>query len=70
MDLKKLRFVGKSYFFLEEEKIMEGALFDLNIKNNKFEILDDLGNNPNFNVDSSENDNSISSEIANDVIGQ
>ena len=61
MDLKKARFVGKSYFSLEEEKIMEGALFDLNIKYNKFEILDDLGNNPNFNIDSLENDNFISS---------
>ena len=67
MDLKKL---GKSYFSLEEEKILEGALFDWNIKNNKFEILDDLGNNANINIDSSGNDNSISSEMANDVIGQ
>ena len=49
---------------------MEGALFDLNIKNNKFEILDDLGNNANINNDSSGNDNSISSEMANDVIWQ
>ena len=49
---------------------MEGALFDLNIKNNKFEILDDLGNNANINIDSSGNDNSISSEMTNDVIGQ
>ena len=49
---------------------MEGALFDLNIKNNKFEILVDLGNNANINIDSLQNDNSISSEMANDVIGQ
>ena len=67
---EKARFIGKSYFSLEEEKILEGALFDLNIKNNKFEILDDLGNNANINNDSSGNDNSISSEMANDVIGQ
>ena len=67
---EKAGFVGKSYFSLEEEKIMEGALFDLNIKNNKFEILDDLGNNANINIDSLQNDNSISSEMANDVIGQ
>ena len=65
---EKARFIGKSYFSLEEEKILEGALFDLNIKNNKFEILDDLGNNANINNDSSGNDNSISSEMANDVI--
>ena len=65
---EKVGFVGKSYFSLEEEKIMERALFDLNIKNNKFEILDDLGNNININNDSSVIDNSISSEMANDVI--
>ena len=45
-------------------------MFDLNIKNNKFEILVDLGNNANINIDSLQNDNSISSEMANDVIGQ
>ena len=45
-------------------------MFDLNIKNNKFEILKDLGNNANIHNDSSGNANSISSEMANDVIGQ
>ena len=45
-------------------------MFDLNIKNNKFEILDYLGNNANINLDLLENDNSIISEMANDVIGQ
>ena len=45
-------------------------MFDLNIKNNKFEILDYLGNNANINIDLLENDNSITSEMANDVIGQ
>ena len=44
-------------------------MFDLNIKNNKFEILDYLGNNANINIDLLRNDNSISSEMANDVIG-
>ena len=55
---------------IEEEKILEGVLFDLNIKNNEFEILDDLGINENINIISSGNDNSISNEINNDVIGQ
>ena len=45
-------------------------MFDLNIKNNKFEILDYLGNNANINIDLLENDNSITSEMANDGIGQ
>ena len=45
-------------------------MFGLNLKNNKFEILVDLGNNANINIDSLQNDNSISSEMANDVIGQ
>ena len=44
-------------------------MFDLNIKNNKFEILDYLGNNANINIDLLRNDNSISIEMANDVIG-
>ena len=55
---------------LEKEKILEGVLLDLNIKNNEFEILDDLGINENINIISSGNDNSISNEINNDVIGQ
>jgi hypothetical protein len=67
---KKAGFVGNSYFLIEEEKILEGVLFDLNIKNNEFEILDDLGINENINIISSGNDNSISNEINNDVIGQ
>ena len=70
MDLKKLDLQENLIFLQKKKKILEGALLDLNIKNNKFEILDDLGNNANINNDSSGNDNSISSEMANDVIGQ
>ncbi len=66
---KKAGFVGNSYFLPEEEKIFEGALFDLNIKNNEFEILDDLGINENINIISSGIVNSINNEINNDVIG-
>ena len=66
---KKARFVGNSYFLPEEEKILEGALFDLNIKNNEFEILDNLGINENINIISSGIVNSINNEINNDVIG-
>ena len=67
---KKAGFVGNSYFLIEEEKILEGALFGLNIKNNEFEILDDLVINENINIISFGNDNSISNEINNDIIGQ
>ena len=66
---KKAGFVGNSYFLPEEKKILERGLFDLNIKNNKFEILDDLGINENINFISSGIVNSINNEINNDVIG-
>ena len=67
---KKAGFVGNSYLSLEEEKILEGALFDLNLKNNKFEIIDDIGIIENLNTILNENDNSINKKINNDVIGQ
>ena len=48
------------------------SLDELNNNIDKFNHLKevDLGNNANINIDSLQNDNSISSEMANDVIGQ
>ena len=45
-------------------------MFDLNLINNKFEIIDDIGIIENLYTILNENDNSINKEINNDVIGQ
>ena len=45
-------------------------MFDLNLKNNKYEIIDDIGIIENLNIILNENNNSINKEINNDIIGQ
>jgi len=48
---------------LEEEKIRDGAIFDLHLNYNKFEIIDDMGSELNINIDSFDQEDSLSEEI-------
>ena len=51
------------YISFEEEKIREGAIFDLHLNYNNFEIIDDIGSELNINIDCLEQDNSIDEEM-------
>ena len=55
--------VSNSYISLEEEKIREGAIFDLRLNYNNFELVDDIWSELNINIDCLEQDNSIDEEI-------
>ena len=48
---------------MEEEKIRDGAIFDLHLNYNKFEIIDDMGSELNINIDSFDQEDSLSEEI-------
>ena len=48
---------------MEEEKIRESAIFDLNLNYNNFEIIDDIGNELNINTDYLEQENSLNEDI-------
>ncbi len=60
---KKGGLIGNSYISLEEEKIRDGAIFDLHLNYNKFEIIDDMGSELNINIDSFDQEDSLSEEI-------
>lgn len=60
---KKGGLIGNSYISLEEEKIRDGAIFDLHLNYNKFEIIDDMESELNVNIDSFDQEDSLSEEI-------
>lgn len=55
---KNAKIIGNSYISLEEEKIRNNALYDLNLNFNKIELIDDLGKELNMNFDALDNDGS------------
>ncbi len=48
---------------MEEEKIRESTIFDLNLNYNNFHIIDDIGNELNINIDYLEQENSLNEDI-------
>ena len=59
--------IGNSYNSLEEEKIINGYLFDLGLNNNNIEILDDFDNELNVNNISEEEEYSPKEDIKNNL---